>query len=259
MRALLNVRPLILSAALVAAVGPPSARAQSGPFVEWSSELSAVSTGAQDTTWHVARIAAGVQRDGQSGWTLGAERHRRADLVDWAAGVGGFRRAGPWTVSGAVSRGVRPDFLYRYSLDAELARIVGSGFVVHGGYRHLRFRDARVHIAEPALSWYVRDHELQVRGFLVRNTTTDRQAATVLVRGSAEVAPRVRVAAGAAVGSRIFDVTTTPNTAADGWVAFGSARVQVSRRLSLMIGAGGAEEDPLFTQRTLSLGARWTF
>jgi YaiO family outer membrane protein len=257
MRAVTYARPLLLSA-LIGALGLTPVSAQGRPFVEWAGELSLVRSGAGDTTWNTSRVAGGIQDEGRSGWTLAAERHRRGDRRDWVGQASGFRRTGAWIVSGAVGLAADPDFLYRRSLEGELARIVGGGFVAHGGYRHLQFRDATVHLIEPAVSWYLRGHEVQARAFLVRNTATDEQSATVLLRASVEASPRVRLAGGAALGSRIFDAAAV-GTNADGWIAFGFARLAVTPRLSVVVGAGGAHEEPLFEQRTVSLGARWTF
>jgi YaiO family outer membrane protein len=257
MRAVINAHALLLSV-LVGTVGLTPVSAQGRPFVEWAGELSLVRSGAGDTTWDMSRAAGGIQDEGRSGWTLAAERHRRGDRRDWVAQASGFRRAGAWIVSGTAGVAAEPEFLYRRSLEGELARIVGSGFVAHGGYRHMQFRDATVHLIQPAVSWYLRGHELQARAFFVRNTATDEQSATVLLRASVEASPRVRLAGGAALGSRIFDAAAV-GTNADGWIAFGFARLLVTPRLSIVVGAGAAHEEPLFEQRTVSLGARWTF
>jgi hypothetical protein len=42
-------------------------------------------------------------------------------------------------------------------------------------------------------------------------------------------------------------------------VVFGVARIAVTPHFTVVAGAGGAHEEPMFDQRTLSLGARWTF
>ena len=258
MRAYTYVRPLVLSV-LLAAVGLTSVSAQARPFVEWANDLSLVRSGGGNTTWHLSRFAGGVQDEGRFGWMVAGERHQRGDLSDWVGQASAFRRAGAWTVSGTVGVAADPHFLYRRSLEGELARIVGRGFVAHGGYRHLQFRDATVRVIQPSVSWYVRGHEVQARGFIVHNDATDEQSTTVLLRGSFEASPRVRLAGGAAVGSRIFDAAAVRNTSADGWVAFGFARVAVTPQLTVVGGVGGAHEEPMFDQHTLSIGARWTF
>src|SRR5688500_7655774 len=101
MRASSYARPLLLSV-LLGTFGLTSASAQGRPFLEWAGELSLVRSGAGDTTWHMTRVGGGVQEDGRFGWTVAAERHRRADLSDWVGQASAFRRAGAWTVSGAV-------------------------------------------------------------------------------------------------------------------------------------------------------------
>ena len=266
MRAFTHVRPLLplvllgaLGSVLPGTIGLTSVSAQGRPFVEWAGDLSLVRSGGGDTTWHMSRVAGGVQEDGRFGWTLAGERHRRGDLTDWVGQASAFRRLGPWTISGVAGLAAEPAFLYRRSLEGELARIVGRGIVVHGGYRHLGFRDETIHMIQPAVSWYVRGHEVQARGFIVRNETTEERSASVLLRGSFEASPRVRLAAGAVIGSRIFDAAAVRNTSANGWVAFGFARVVVTPHLTVVAGAGGAHEEPMFEQRSLTLGARWTF
>jgi YaiO family outer membrane protein len=253
-------RLLIAAGALAGVVAIPAlARGQNGAFVELSTDLSQVTSGGADTTWQVARLVGGRQVDGQFGWLFAAERHERGGRVDWAGEARGFRRRAPWTLSGAVGAAADPKFYYRRSLEGELARDIGGGLVVHGGYRHLQFPVSSVHVVQPALSWSGGPHDLQARGYLVRNTTTDQDALTVLVRGTLQASPRVRVGAGAAIGSRIFDVTAAESTDARGWVVFGYTQVLVTPHMLIVGGAGGAHEDPLFDQRTLSLGARWIF
>jgi YaiO family outer membrane protein len=258
MRAPNYARPLLLSV-LLGATGLTPAHAQGRPFLEWAGELSLVRSGGRDTTWQISHVAGGVQEDGRYGWTLAGEHHRRGDLGDWVGQANAFRRAGVWIVSGGVGLAADPEFTYRQSLEGELARIVGRGFVVHGGYRYLRYRDATVHMIQPAVSWYLRGHELQARGFVVRNATTDKQSGTVLLRANLEASPRIRLAAGTALGTRIFDATAIRNTDAEAWVVFGVARIAVTPHFTVVAGAGGAHEEPMFDQRTLSLGARWTF
>src|SRR5688572_12236811 len=266
MRAFTHARPLLLlvllaglGSILLGTIGLTPVSAQGRPFLEWAGDFSLVRSGGGDTSWHMSRVAGGVQDDGRFGWTLAGERHHRGDLTDWVGQASAFRRIGAWTISGVAGLAAEPTFLYRRSLEGELARIVVGGLVAHGGYRYLSFRNETIHMIQPAVSWYVRGHEVQARGFIVRNDATDERSASVLLRGSFEASPRVRLAAGAVIGSRIFDAAAVRNTSADGWVAFGFARVVVTPHLTVVAGAGGAHEEPMFEQRTLTLGARWTF
>ena len=251
---------LFVCAALVLAAGTPRAGAQTGPFVELAGEFSPVTIGGRDVTWRLGRVAAGVVEEERFGWTASAERHQRAALVDWTASAAGFRRAGDWTLSGGGG-GVTgaPDFLYRYSVEGELARRVAGSLVVHGGYRHLSFPDFSVQIVQPAVSWYFPRGEVQARLFGVRHAARDRRSAAVLLRAAWGVHPRVRVGGGAAVGERIFDVAALSEGEAGGWVAFGHAAVRVAPRWHVDVGAGRAREADVFSGRTFSLGVRRTF
>jgi YaiO family outer membrane protein len=243
-----------LAASLLAA-GPASAQAI--PFVEVSGELSPITIDTYADTWQVGRIAGGVQDEGRFGLVAGADRQRRHGLVDWAVHGTAWRHFGPWTLAGGAGYGHEPSFLYRRSLEGELARRVAGGLVLHGGYRHLAFASADVHLVQPAASYYFGSGYVQARGVLVRNTTHDRRATTMLLRGAFDVSPRVQIGAGTAIGTRIFDVAALSDAQADAWVVFGSARVRLAPRWTLSLNAGGAHEDPLFSQRTIGLGLRW--
>jgi YaiO family outer membrane protein len=233
--------------------------AQTGAFVEGAGELSPVSIGKANMTWQVAHAAAGVQQDGQFGWNASVDRQQRARLVDWSFGAGGFRRVGAWTLRGAGAFANQPDFLFRRSVEGELSRSVVGSLVLSGAYRHLEFRTASVHIAQPAVSWYFPRGDMELRSFIVRNTTSGAHATTMLLRGGVDTSPRIRLAGGVAIGSRIFDVAAIPNAEEDAWVAFGSARFTMSPQWAVELGIGGAREDPLFSQRTASVRVRRMF
>jgi hypothetical protein len=68
----------------------------------------------------------------------------------------------------------------------------------------------------------------------------------------------VRISGGGASGSRIFDVAALERNQ-PGWVAFGTVRVGLNEQWFLTAGAGGAHEDPFFSQRTATLGLRHVF
>jgi YaiO family outer membrane protein len=238
---------------------PAAAAGQGAPFIEAAGEYSPVEIDAANLTWHLGRFSLGWFDEGRSGWTASAERHQRGAGVDWAGVASGFRRAGEWTVSGGIGVTARPEFLYRYSLEGELARRIVGTMVVHGGYRHLAFRDVDARVVQPAVSVYFPRGELQARAFLVRNLTLERSSEAFLFRGAAAVHPRLTLGGGAAVGTRIFDVAALTAADADAWVAFGYARFTIGPAWGLDLGVGGAHEDPFFSQRTVSLALRRTF
>jgi YaiO family outer membrane protein len=237
------------------AAGPASAQAI--PFAEASGELSPITIDTYADTWQVGRIAGGVQDEGRFGLVAGTDRQRRHGLVDWTVHGTAWRHLGAWTLVGGAGYGHEPTFLYRRSLEGELVRRVAGGLVLHGGYRHLAFPSADVYLVQPAASYYFGRGHVQARGVLVHNTTHDRRATTVLLRGAVDVSPRVQIGAGTAIGTRIFDVAALSDARADAWVVFGSARVRLAQRWTLSLNAGGAHEDPLFAQRTIGLGLRW--
>jgi hypothetical protein len=108
------------------------------------------------------------------------------------------------------------------------------------------------------VAWYFARGDIEARGFGIRNHTTDRHSSAVLLRASLDVSSRVRISGGGASGSRIFDVAALAANE-PGWVAFGNARVALTNRWFVTVGAGGAHEDPFFSQRTLTVGLRRTF
>jgi YaiO family outer membrane protein len=232
--------------------------AQSGPFIDASGDFSPVTIGSAETTWHVARAVGGIQQDGVYGVNGSVERQQRGALHDVAVQVGAFRRGRGWTVWGSAAVTHQPDFLYRHSFEGELSRDLFAGLVVHGGYRSLTFNSADVHVIQPGVSWYFPRGDVEARGFAVRNTTTGSHSSAVLLRASIDVSQRVRISGGGASGTRIFDVSALARNQ-PGWVAFGSLRVALAPRWFVTVGAGGAHEDPFFSQRTVTVGLRRTF
>lgn len=254
----MTTRVLALALAFIGVV-PTAVVAQSGPFLEVSGDLSPVTISGTDVTWQVAHVAAGVQRDGQFGWMVTADRHQRDRLVDLSLGGSGFRRMGTWTVYGAAAFVNDPHFLYKQSVEGEVSRIFVGNLVAHLGYRHLEFPDSRVNMVQPAVSWHLPRAVLEARGFLVRNLTNDTDDVTILGRGSFDATRWMRLMAGFARGARIFDVSSFSNTSADAWIAFGSARFTLAPQWMVEIGVGGAHEDPFFSQRTVSVRIRRSF
>lgn len=247
-----------LLAAAVASFGVRRAEAQDGPFVEAMMELSPVQIGAYDTTWRVGRLGAGVQKE-HFGWNGGVERHQRGGLVDWTGQTGGFQRLGDWTWDASAGYSNVPTFLYRHSVEGGLSRRVAGGLVVRGAYRHLQFPSTTVHIIEPGASLYFSRGEIGAQGFMVRNQSSARRSSVVLVRTAVDLTRHVAVSGGAAIGARIFDVNTFGRGSHDAWQAFGSMKVRAARHWTMELLAGGAHEDPLFTQQTIATRLRWTF
>jgi YaiO family outer membrane protein len=243
--------------ALVALVSS-HASAQSGPFIDASGDFSPVTIRGADTTWHVTRVTGGIQQDGAYGVNGTVERQQRGTLHDVAVQAGGFLRAHRWTIGGSGGVTQHPDFLYRHSVEGNLSRELGAGLVVTGAYRYIAFGSAIVHIAQPSVSWYFSRGDIEARAYSVRNHTTGVHSSTALLRASIDVSSRVRIGGGGASGSRIFDVAALARNE-PGWVAFGTVRVGVTEHWFLTVGAGGAHEDPFFSQRTATLGLRHVF
>jgi YaiO family outer membrane protein len=244
--------------AVVSIMSSGRAYAQGGPFIEATAELSPVQIGAYQGTWRVGRVGGGIQKD-RFGWNAGIERHQRGGLLDWAVQTAGFQRLGEWTWAGSVAYADAPDFLYRRSFEGELSRRIVGGLVLRGGYRHLEFPSSTVRIGEPGVSWYFSRGEIGAQGFLVRNDLSGQRSSVLLARSAIDVSRRVTIAGGVAAGARIFDVDTFNRGSHDAWQAFGSVRLRAAEHLTMELLAGGAHEDPLFTQQTIAMRLRWGF
>lgn len=247
-----------LLSATFAMAGVSHAWAQDGPFVETMVELSPVQIGGYETTWRVGRLGTGVQKE-RFGWNGGVERHQRGGVVDWTTQTGGFQRLGDWTWDASAAYSNAPVFLYRRSLEGGLSRRVAGGLVVRGAYRHLEFPSTTVHIIEPGASLYFSRGEIGAQGFIVRNQLSAQRSSVALVRSAVDLSRHVSVSGGVAIGARIFDVNTFGRGSHDAWQAFGSMKVRTAAHWTLELLAGGAHEDPLFTQQTIATRLRWTF
>ena len=245
--------------AAASTVGAAKVNAQSGPFVEATAELSPVQIGGYERTWRVGRLAGGVDKNGDFGLNAGVERHQRGALVDWAIQTSGFDRLGDWTVAGAAAYASTPDFLYHRSAEGELSRRVVGGLVLRGGYRYLEFPSTTVHIGVPGVSWYFSRGEIGTQAFLVHNDLSGQRSSVLLARSAIDVSRRVTITGGLAAGARIFDVDTFGRGSHDAWQAFGSMRLRAADHWTMEVLAGGAHEDPLFTQQTIAMRVRWGF
>jgi YaiO family outer membrane protein len=233
------------------------ALAQARPFLDAAAEWSPVTLGSTRTTWQTAALSAGLVSEGQFGVSAAIERHQRGTSMDWTASGSGYRRAGDWTFSGMAGFSARPDFYYRRSLEAEIARRIIGGLVLHAGYRSLVFPTATVRMIQPGASWYFARGWVQARLFFLRNNATREDGTTLLVRGSADVTPRLRIEAGTATGPRIFDVSALPAAKARAWVVFAGASLRIAPQWTVRATIGGAHEDPSFSQQTAGIGMRW--
>ena len=226
-------------------------------MVDASVEWSPVANGTARTIWRTAALSAGLVSEGRFGATVRLERQQRGASADWIVSASAFRRQGDWTISGTAGVSARPDFYYKHSVEAEIARAFG-GLVLHAGYRLIAFPATTIHVVQPGASWYFPRGWLQARGYFPRGSATQRTGGTLLLRGSLDATPRLRLEAGAAAGSRIFDASALAGPGAGAWVVFGGASLRIATRWTIRASVGGAHEDPAFSQQTIALGARWT-
>ena len=232
--------------------------AQQGPYVDLTTEWSPVTIGSTHETWRVDRLTTGVQRD-RFGVMVAGERQQRADAVDWDIQSTAFRRIGDWTLIGSAAAAPNAEFLYRYTAEGAIARRVVGGLVLQGGYRYLSYQAVNVNLWQPSATWYFSRGDIEAHGFLVDRSGAAKMASILLARGEVDVSRHLRLGGGAARGARIFDLAALPDLSPRGWVAYATARVAVSSQWSLTFSAGGAHEDPVFSQRTFSFGLRRAF
>jgi YaiO family outer membrane protein len=246
------------AACLAVLIHAAPASAQGDYYIEAAGDYSAVEIGTSKQTWRNARLSAGFFEDGRAGWSVNAEREQREQLVDWGGSVRGFRRRGDWTFSGGIGVGADPTFSYRQSYEGELARTVVGTLVAHAGYRYLGFKSAQVHLMQPAVTLYLPHGDVGARYFIVRNATRATTTGTLLVQGTVAVHRRVKLGGGGAFGERIFDIASLSTPRASAWVGFAYAHFAASPRWGIDVGLGRAHEDPLFSQRTVTVGVRRT-
>ena len=245
-------------AATCVSLGPARAYAQEGAYLEAMAELSPVQIGGYETTWRVGRLGGGVQTS-HGGWNTAVERHERAGVIDWTGQAAAFQRLGDWTWDANAAYSRQPRFLYQQSVEAGLSRRIVGGLVLRGGYRYLEFPSTTVRIAEPGATFYFSRGEVGAQGFLVQNDASAAHSSIVLVRSLIDLSRHVAVSGGAAAGARIFDADSLGRGSHNAWQAFGSMRVHGTGHWSVELLAGGAHEDPLFTQQTVASRLRWTF
>ena len=230
---------------------------------DWSAdyirERASTSTSGIGATWTTDRFEAMWSRTDQGGWLFAVEHQERYGLSDVAFLSRGYRRAGDWTFSADVGATPRADFLYRVKGGGEISyRAIGT-FVASGGYHYLRFASADIHQFEPALTWYRARGEVEGRLYITRNATQARTSTATLVRTTYDVVPRLRLAGGASVGDRIFDIASLPSGSARGWLGFAETRVGLTRHDFITTVVTAAREDPGFKYFSLALGYRRVF
>jgi YaiO family outer membrane protein len=237
----------------------PPAAAHGAFYVEGSADHSPVDFGTAEQLWQAGRISGGWLEEGRSGWNVSVERQTRGTLSDWGVSTRGFRHTGDWTFNGGLGLSADPQFSYRRSFEGEIGRTIAGSLVAHGGYRYLDFSPTTVHLIQPGATLYFPRGDIGARYFLVRNDTRETTTGTLLTQGSIAVHPRLRLGGGAAFGERIFDVASLATPHANAWVGYGFARFTASPQWGIDIGFGRAHEDPMFSQRTLTVGVRRTF
>lgn len=249
---------------LLCALGATSdARAQAVDPSPWSAsvqtERASVSNQGRASTWNTRRVQIGWNQPGVGGFSVGAEQYRRDGLTDVPLFAQAYRRAGDWTVvaGGGATSGAM--FVYRHFVEGEVARRIAGTVVAAVNVRSLRYTDARVNQLQPSVTWYHARGELGVRWISTTNTTLDRHTTALVVRGYHDVTPRLRVSAGAARGTRIFDVAALTAASARSRSASASVRVGVTRHDFLEVGGTDAHEDPAYTYRSFLVGYRRVF
>ena len=252
---------LVLLGCWIAIVAvPPHAAAQSSPWaLDAGRDRVSVTNAGTDAIWTTDRVQVSWVRPERGGVFGAVERHERSAVVNVTAGVRGYRRLGDWTV--VAGAGATPDavFLYRYSVEGEVARRVVGTIVAGVGYRHLAFQTQTIRQWQPSLTWYHARGDVGARYFVTRNATTGRTSPTVQLRTTVDLTPRLRVGGGLAIGDRIFDVSLLPAGDARSRVGFGSVRVGLTTHDFVELGASYAREEPSFLYRSVSVGYRRTF
>lgn len=247
----------IAAAGLVGHSAPVAAQTP-GWTVNLSSDRAAVENFGYAGMWSTDAVTAMWTRPDVGGWVVTAERGERYGIVDHSLSTRAYKQLGAWTLVGGVQATPNSHFLPASAAQAEVSHRFGT-FVPSVGYQYLGFRSVDIHQIQPALVWYHSRGEIEGRAFLTRNTTTLRDTASGLLRSSFAFTPRLRVGGGAAVGDRIFDVSSLPFGLARAHLGFADVRVGVTAHDFIAVGATVAHEQPAFTYRSIAVGYRRTF
>jgi len=251
----------LILAGLALSFGAATAQADEpdGWRVELGGERAGVALGGGDLTWWSGQAALGWRRANHGGAQVSVEPQRRGTANDVALVAQGYRFLGRWTIAGQAGVTPHADFYYRSALEAEVARNLGHGLVVHTAWRRLDFPTARADLLIPSLTWYTARGDIQTRVFLGHNKTHDTSSHAVLLRGNWQAWPLVRLQAAAAVGQRLFDVTSLTRDPQQGWIVAAGARFSLSRRQWIGVDLRRAHENPSFDQTSLAVSMGRSF
>lgn len=234
--------------------------AEAGPWaLDLSGDRAGVSLGDFRTAWWTGRAQLSYRREGKGGALVAVQPLRRSGAADTTLIAAGWRHAGPWSVYAEVGGTPSADFHYRRAGELEVFRRLTGPWVGHASYRYLAYSAQTVHVSSARITREGPRSELHARLILARNATQDTNSEAVVVRGRFDVNARLRVGGGVAIGERIFDVTGVPLDPAQGWVAFGDARVAIGDGNYVGVDARVAEEGPTFRQVAFGLSYRRSF
>jgi YaiO family outer membrane protein len=250
---------LVLPALVLALVPARPVSAQSGWFVEMGGERSSVTDGTLKTIWSSEFATLGYRGETTGGWRASFERQTRGDLTDLVFTTGGYKRLGDWTIGGSAAGSPGSTFWFRRAFDAELSRRIVGGVVASVAYRYMRFPEVTVQQAQPALTWYHSRGEVQARLYVTTSSSRDTASLAMLLHASVQLNRHVGLSANVASGDRIFDIASLAYGPAPSWIGRAGIRLQLTRKNGIEIGGGYAHEDPLFTQRIVSLSYRRAF
>lgn len=240
---------------------PAASGAQPAWNIDLGYERSSVTIAGAPTVWETSRVQASRVWPGAGGWFTAVERQHRGSLVDVALSTSGYRRLGDWTVAGGLAAAVKPEFLFRSSMEAVVSRRVWGTTVASVGYRRLDFAATDVHLFQPALTWNHARGEVQATLFITRKSQAASRGSSLtgLLTTFIDATPRLRLSGAVAYGERIFDVASLASAPATAHTLNGRARIGVTGHDFIEFGAGAAREQPSFEQKTVSLAYRRTF
>lgn len=256
--------PLRLIVFLLIALGAAGqARAQAVDPSPWSasvqSERASVSIEGRESIWNTERVQVAWNKPGVGGVLVGGEQYRRYGLTDVPLFAQAYRRAGNWTVLGGGGATSGATFVYKHFVEGELSRRIAGTVVASVNVRRLQYTEAQVNQVQPAVTWYHARGELGGRWISTTNTTLDRHTTAWVVRGYQDLTPRLRISAGAARGTRIFDVAALTAVSARSRSVSATVRVGVTRHDFIEVGGTDAHEDPSYTYRSFLVGYRRVF
>jgi YaiO family outer membrane protein len=250
---------IFVGLALLSGAARAEADEPDGWRVELGGERAEVGLGGGDLTWWSGRAALGWRRANLGGAQVSVEPQHRESASDVALVAQGYRFLGRWTIAGQAGVTPQADFYYRSALEAEVARKLGRGLVVHTAWRRLDFPTARADLLIPSLTWYTARGDIQTRVFLGHNKTHDTSSRAVLLRGNWQAWRVVRLQAAAAIGQRLFDVTSLTRDPQPGWIVAAGARFSLSSRQWIGVDLRRSHEDPSFDQTSLALSMGRSF